>query len=191
MRRGQLARVQRLEAHAAAHADRARAPETAADWLTAFERLGRQGFFDEEPDFSVALAAYREAVAAAGPGGKGLREWEWLAEMYQRVRQGRPPVTEAEFRGLEGWFRQNEHRLPFNRCVDLGGGRRVSVTNLRCDLQRGPRASGATQVVEDLRALRTVLGERPASEGSGRDPGEARALFAIGRREPGGAACVT
>jgi hypothetical protein len=157
MRRGQLARVRRLETYAAAHAARTHPPETAADWLVAFERLGRQGFFDGEPDFPAALGAYREAVAAAGPGGKGLREWEWLAAMYQRVRQGRPPVTEAEFRGLEGWFRQNEHRIPFNRCVDLGGGRRVSVTNLRYDLQRGPRGSGATQVVEDLRGLRAAL----------------------------------
>jgi hypothetical protein len=89
MRRGQLARVQRLEAHAAAHADRARAPETATDWLTAFEGLGRQGFFDEEPDFLVTLAAYREAVAAAGPGAEIPPEWDQLAAMYQRVRAGR------------------------------------------------------------------------------------------------------
>jgi hypothetical protein len=89
MRRGQLARVKRLESHAAAHADRARGPETAADWLAAFERLGRQGFFDEEPDYPAALAAYREAVAAAGPGAGIPPEWDSLAAIYERVRAGR------------------------------------------------------------------------------------------------------
>ena len=40
----------------------ARAPETAEEWLAAFEQMGRSGEFDGEPDFPKALAFYRDAV---------------------------------------------------------------------------------------------------------------------------------
>ena len=41
---------------------RSPAPETAEEWLTAFEQMGRSGAFDGEPDFPKALALYQDAV---------------------------------------------------------------------------------------------------------------------------------
>jgi hypothetical protein len=45
---------------------------TEEDWLEQHEAWGRAGVFAAEPDYSVALAAYREALekayADAGPG---------------------------------------------------------------------------------------------------------------------------
>jgi hypothetical protein len=37
-------------------------PDTAEEWLAAFETMGRSGEFDGEPDFPKALAFYRDAV---------------------------------------------------------------------------------------------------------------------------------
>jgi hypothetical protein len=157
MRENRLARVKKLEARAAACPPPVRRPETDAEWLAYIEELARQGFFRRESDFPVALAAYRAAVAAAGPGTRNLREWEWICTMADRIYQGLPAVTEAEYRQLERWFRDNEDRIPVNESVDLGGGRRVSRSYLRWKLEAGPRREEATQVVEDLRRLRAIL----------------------------------
>jgi hypothetical protein len=122
--------------------------------------MDARGLFDGEPDFPVALEAYRRAVLGADPNGPANHlpsEWLWLAEMYGRVRAGKPPVTEAEFRELDEWFRMNEGRLPVNESIDIGGGRRVGRTNLRYQLSKGPRSSGVTELVEDLRRLRSIL----------------------------------
>ena len=185
MRGNRRARVKRLEARAAACPPPVRRPETDAEWLAYIEELAGRGFFAREPDFPVALAIYRAAVEAAGPGAKYLKEWEWIAEMAHRIHNGKPALTETEYRRWERWFRDNEHRIPDNECVDLGGGRRVSRSYLRWKLESGPRRSGATEAVEYLRALRAVLGERPSGEGLYRDSGGTRALFVVSRREPG------
>jgi hypothetical protein len=52
-----------------------------------------------------------EAAEASGRGTRDLPEWYWLGEMVQRVLDGRPPVTEAEFVALRQWFEVNEARL--------------------------------------------------------------------------------
>jgi hypothetical protein len=142
-----------------------RRPETDAEWLAYIEELAGRGFFAREPDFPVALAIYRAAVEAAGPGAKYLKEWEWIAEMALRIYGGKPAVTEVEYRELEQWFHQNADRVPVNECLDLGGGRRVDRTYLRWKLKSGPRGGEATETVEYLRALRTVLGERRSAMG--------------------------
>jgi hypothetical protein len=185
MRGNRLSRVNRLEARAADLPPPVPWPETDAEWLAYIEELAREGFFRREPDFPVALEIYRAAVAAAGPGTRNLREWEWIAEMAHRIYNGKPALTEVEYKQLEQWFRENEDRIPGNECVDLGGGRRVSRSSIRGRLEAGPRRDEATQVVEDLRALRAVLGERPSGEGLYRDSGGTRALFVVSRREPG------
>src|SRR5262249_9684991 len=109
-------------------------------------------------DAPVALEAYRAAVAAAGPGAKGLKEWDWFTEMVLRIEGGRQPVTEAEYRELEAWYYDNEHRGPYNSYLDVGDDQRVSRPFVRWKLESGPRGSDATEVVEHLRALRAVLG---------------------------------
>src|SRR5262245_57437664 len=110
MRGNRLARINTLEAVAAACPPRSRRPEADAEWLAYIEELARQGIFDGEPDFPVALEIYRAAVEAAGPGERNLREWSWIAAMALRIYQGRPPLTEVEYRQWERWFRDNEHR---------------------------------------------------------------------------------
>jgi Flp pilus assembly protein TadD len=114
---------------------------TEEDLLAAFAEWGARGFFAGETDFPVALAGYRQALAAAAtranppffpPPGfqpqlsprKRLTQWRhthqypqidgawsWLAEMHDRATGGIPPVTEAEFAELAHWFQANDTRL--------------------------------------------------------------------------------
>jgi hypothetical protein len=89
--------------------------------------------------------------------------WDGLAEMLGRVWQGTPPLTEAEFDELAAWFGGNQERL-YRRwgpdgLIELGDGRRVSVSNIRYGLQGGPRVSGAGELAEDVRRLRALLSE--------------------------------
>jgi hypothetical protein len=123
-----ISRIKKLEGRAGSRAGRSWRPETDADWLAVFEAHGRGGEFDGEPDFPVALEAYRRAVESSGPGERFLKEWEWLAEMADRVAEGKTPVTGTEFNDLAGWFRRNEAKL--DGLIDVGGGRRVDRTNL-------------------------------------------------------------
>jgi hypothetical protein len=107
-----------------------------------FEALAAAGFFSNESDFSTALALYRDAVERGDPQPK---EWEWLAEMYGRVREGKAAVTETEYNELGQWYTRNELV--------------VYRVDLRFALQRtrgGPRRLGATETAEDLRLLRAA-----------------------------------
>jgi hypothetical protein len=111
------------------------------DWLAAFEEWGRQGMFDAEPDFPIALAFLRGALTRAHASNDPtydppadfcpfekphlrLEYWRgkerfpdvcngltWLFEFHCRVSDGVPPVTEVEFRQLAEWFHANETRL--------------------------------------------------------------------------------
>lgn len=67
--------------------------------------------------------------------------------MLTRVAEGIPPVSEAEFAELAGWFAEHDASLfacshP-SELLDVGGGRRVSCANVRYALAKGPRADGA------------------------------------------------
>jgi hypothetical protein len=105
--------------------------------------LAEAGFFANEPDFPVALELYREAVERGDPL---LKECEWLAEMYARVREGKPPASEAEYRELADWYRRHE---PVVYRVDL----RFALHNT---YSGGPRRLGATRTIEELRMLRAA-----------------------------------
>jgi hypothetical protein len=164
------------------------------NWLAAFEAWGRAGRFAHEPDFPVALDAYRAALSEAGAAGADpplyppadflpgqpewwrleewrrprwyhgvLAAWDWLYEMLDRLRKGIPPVTEAEFADLAGWFGQNSERLyrlalP-SQLLDLGDGRMRSCGDLRAGLAKGARAREAGKLAEDLRQLRARYGD--------------------------------
>jgi hypothetical protein len=136
---------------------------TDAEWLAVLEDLGRRGFFRHEPDFPVALAAYRAAVEAAGPPDpldphRHVPEWDWVMEIGTRVESGRPPQTEAEFYGLKAWYLQNEHRIPLDQGVRLGRSELATSWSLHCRLDRGPRAYGASDLVACLRRLKAASG---------------------------------
>jgi hypothetical protein len=106
-----------------------------------FEEFGAAGFFASEPDFSTALALYRNAVERGDPQPK---EWEWLGEMCKRAIKGKPPATEAEYRKLAKWYERNESVV---YRVDL----RFALHNT---YSAGPRRIGATKTIEELRLLR-------------------------------------
>jgi hypothetical protein len=86
------------------------------------------------------------------------RAWTWLAEMLDRVVEGIPPVSDAEFTQLADWFVANEKRLSrwtdAGGSVDLGQVRKVSCGNLRYAIGQGWRATGAGRVAADIRQLR-------------------------------------
>ena len=157
------------------------------DWLAHFELWGQQGLFEGEPDFPVALATYREAIERAAAQTDPpfepppdfmpnldhhlrLLNWRnssrfpdvhegsgWLGEMLMRMADGKPAVTETEFRELEAWFHAHEddlYREEGGGLLDLGNGRKTTTTNIRYSLGHGPRAHRVTEVIEDLRLLK-------------------------------------
>ena len=90
--------------------------------------------------------------------------WDWLVEMMFRLRDGKSPVTEAEFYALAEWFHAHEAELlrlesPSSQMLELGNGRRTCTTNIRLALAKGSRALRVTQVVEELRLLRELYAE--------------------------------
>lgn len=88
--------------------------------------------------------------------------WYWLAGMVKRRTDGVPPVSVAEFEKLASWFVANLERLTAlsrpSCLLEVGNGRKDSVINLRCQLDRGPRAWDAAVVAEQLRQVRTRYG---------------------------------
>src|SRR5262249_1850303 len=147
----------------------------ADDWLARYEAWGKQRCFDLEPDFPIALAAYRQALTEAKacpdqPANGDLlgfkakyrfpalhRAWDWLAGMMLRRVRNQSPVTMKEFDDLAAWFERNSDRMPFNACVDLGNGQRVDRTNLYCGIQKGVTDVHVGELVESLRRLREVM----------------------------------
>jgi hypothetical protein len=109
--------------------------------LEIFEQLAAQGAFDREPDFETAMGVFRAQVAAGDPR---TLAWEWLCEMYERSREGKPGITEAEYVELKDWYMRNESTV-------YDGDIRNAFINT---YQRGPRRFGATATVERLRKLR-------------------------------------
>jgi hypothetical protein len=71
--------------------------------------------------------------------------------MYERVRDGVPGVTEAEYNELKDWYMRNES------VVHDGDVRYVFINTYR----RGPRRFGATATVERLRRLRAENADLP------------------------------
>ncbi len=152
--------------------------------LLMLEQLDRQGLFDHEPDFPVALENFRSALEREqaepqGETGLGLpnpldalrpspllEAEQWLGEILTRAGQGVPPVTEAEFQELAEWFQEHEswicQSLGSSGFIGLGNGRRISTANLRYGLSQGPRVGGAGQLAEDVRQLKARMeGARP------------------------------
>jgi hypothetical protein len=135
------ARVCRLEGQALRRRLSSRDDECLdEDWLLLYEAWAKQAMFAGEPDFPLALNAYRQALAEARAGHPAFdppsdfqpqqprrqriacwrrqhfystidRAWLWLSEFYERVTLGIPPVTQAEFQELEDWFRINQKHL--------------------------------------------------------------------------------
>jgi len=118
-------RLQKLEAVATRRPWAAGEPQRLTDeeWLAEFEDWGQHGLLEAEPDFAVALAAYRHALAQAAvppePPAEFLPDWarrprhrllawqdqqrsaemdsawSWLADMVLRATEGMPPLTQA------------------------------------------------------------------------------------------------
>jgi hypothetical protein len=89
--------------------------------------------------------------------------WRWLAELHDRVVRGIPPLSEAEFAELAGWFRANEERLRRlalpSSLLDVGDGRKTAIADVRWQVGRGARLLGAGELAQTLRQLRERYGE--------------------------------
>jgi hypothetical protein len=123
--------------------ERGRDPKSPRHWLKLFESWGAQGFFDHEPDFPTALELYRQAVERGDPEPA---EFNWLSEMLLRVSEGRPPVTQVEYRELAEWYERHErtvHDANIGFWLHRGNG-------------KGARLIDATETTEKLRALRAA-----------------------------------
>jgi hypothetical protein len=186
------AQIRRLERQALRRSSSANEDEfLEEDWLSFYEDLANQDVFAREPDFPIALAAYRRALAEARDGQPPLdppanyesrqperqriaqwrlqhfypalnSAWLWLSEFFERVQQDIPPVPQTEFRELADWFDINQEHLiraeATSDLLEVSGGRRTSLTNLRCGLIRGYRVRGVGSLAEDLRYLRAHHG---------------------------------
>jgi hypothetical protein len=164
-------RIDRLATRAKQLPEPAKKDWDADEWLAGYEAWGKEGYFDAEPDFPVAMAAYRQALAEAKAcpdrplNGDLLvfpaafRAWKWLTGMLRRRLRGEAPVTIREFDELALWFERNAERMPFNQSVDLGDGRKVDRTNLRYSIQHhGVMDVHSGELVKSLRRLREVMG---------------------------------
>jgi hypothetical protein len=161
------------------------------DWLLIYEAWAKEDMFASEPDFPLALTTYRQALAEARVGQPSLdpppdfqpqqpprqrivvwrrqhfyaaldKAWLWLSEFFERVTQGIPSVTQADFQDLEDWFRINQEHLTTlevsSELLQVSGGRSISLTNLRYNLSRGYQARGVGRLAEDIRHLRNRYG---------------------------------
>jgi hypothetical protein len=133
-------RLVRLEQLVALEKPPERSEFTQEEWLTFFQEWEAEGYFAAEPDFSLALSVYQQALEQAvhedppfyppnnfQPGlsiVERLLQWRrtrrypkveaartWLSEFIDRVHNGIPPLTETEFKELSDWFNANEERL--------------------------------------------------------------------------------
>ena len=90
----------------------------------------------------------------------------WLCEFFDRLHDGVPPVTEAEFAELGAWFLAHEDRL-WTICLpsellDLGDSDFESFGNVRWGITKGPRESGAGETAVWLRRIRESYTSRLA-----------------------------
>jgi hypothetical protein len=82
-----------------------------------------------------------------------------LSDMADRVEAGKPPAAVAELHELAKWYDANSGRLPWrDGRIELSTGRTV-CRPLHVDyLIDQTKRTGITELVEDLRALRAMLG---------------------------------
>lgn len=184
--RTRLKRLESLDHHRRTVVAEVISDPTPEEWLARFEEYGRTGLFDHEPDFPIALAAYRHSLTRAKvPGdlepskdrsGQTNNEAEihaalmWLAEIYFRSRKGTPPITIAEFQELAEWFERNFDRLKkpcdgdWFEFTQANGMSRMGIDYFRMQVKNGPKVRHAGEVAEHIRRLRARFGERLTSE---------------------------
>jgi hypothetical protein len=165
-------------------------------FLRLFEGLASD--LAREPDYPRAMAFYREALQEASadppadflptlPKEMRLEHWRgrfpnvgegltWLWSMLERLNTETPPVGEAEYNELRGWFVANAARLrdmAGDRIFALGGNRKYPFSALNSTLRdEGPRAPHAGEVAEVLRRLKaeSAMYSAPVYTGSVRPP---------------------
>jgi hypothetical protein len=89
--------------------------------------------------------------------------WRWLGGMAERLSNDTPSVTEAEFAELARWLAENEARLnaisrESGDLLDLGDGKRDTITNIRWRMNDGPRSMRSGRATDDVRRLRARYG---------------------------------
>jgi hypothetical protein len=148
---GRMARLERLAATQTALSLPGRRNWTDRDWVVYFERLAAEGYFVGEVDYPVAIALYKAQVEAGDSRPQSTYAWQWLCEMYERVRDHIPGVTEAEWEGLSAWFSRHKTAL----CECEPGVRDGSIRfPYPANYLAGPRRLGATETIVSMRRLR-------------------------------------
>jgi hypothetical protein len=150
---GRLAKLERLAATQTALSPPGRRNWTDRDWIAFFDRLEAEGYWAGEVDYPVAIALYKAQVEADGPRPQSTYAWQWICEMYERVRAHIPGVTEAEWEGLSAWF--SRHKAALCEC-EPG----VRDGSIRFPYPRnylhGPWRLGATEVIVQMRRLKAA-----------------------------------
>jgi hypothetical protein len=189
--RGSLTtRLARLEDRAASRASAVPEHRDEFGWLAVFERLGREGTFDHEPDFPVALAYFRTALERAGASTDPpfdpppeflpnhptpyLRVELWRsAERFPEVRAGLDWLSEMLGRLVEGVPPVSEAEFAelaaWFGLNDAGLLARARPSEL-LDVGGGRRVWGAN--------LRYSLAKGPRADGAGRVAEDVRQLRA-------------
>lgn len=183
--RTRLKRLESVDQHRRTVVAETISDPTPEEWLARFEEYGRTGLFDQEPDFPIALAAYRHSLTRAKvptdlePSKD--RSWKtnyeveihaalmWLAEFYIRSRNETPPVTTTEFGELAEWFERNFDRLK-KACdgelfefTQANGKSKMGIDYFRMQVKNGPKVRHAGEVAEHIRRLRARFNERLTS----------------------------
>jgi hypothetical protein len=133
---------------------------TPAEWLEIFEQQAAQGVFDNEPDFETALGVFRAQVAAGDPR---TLAWEWLCEMYERSREGKPGITEEEYSELKDWYMRNESTVYDG---DIRNAFYQHLSTRPQEVRRHGHRGAATEAPRRERRLAVSPRSRPADPGA-------------------------
>jgi hypothetical protein len=122
-----------------------------------------------EPDFAGVYAAYAKLTSPYGEEAERLHDH--LLELFGRAVDGVPPCSAAEFADLGAWLAAHGDSLStagWQKALDVGGGREVTLVSLRWQVDQGPGADGSGRAADAVRRLRARHGENPtAAPGSG------------------------
>jgi hypothetical protein len=123
---------------------------------------------EREPDFAGVYAAYAKLTPPYGEEAERL--YRHLAELFGRADEGVPPCSAAEFAELAAWLAEHGDGLPtvgWQRALDVGGGRNVTLSYLRWQVGFGPTADGSGRAAETIRRLRDKRGFKAMEESHG------------------------
>ncbi len=138
-------------------------------WHDTFARLGyafRLG--GREPEYAGVLKAYGALEPPYGDEADRLHGY--LCELLGRAADGTPPCSAAEFAALAAWLATHGDTLPaagWAKDIDVGGGAKATLCDLRWRASQGPSAAGSGELAETLRKLKAKYPDGAAGHAAG------------------------